>query len=51
MLHDLLEFFGGVSPGGALALLAIGFLVGAASKDYLTWVIGFGRGWYAGRHD
>lgn len=51
MLRDLLDFFGDVSPGGALALLAIGYLAGAATKDYVVWFVVTVRCWYAGRHD
>lgn len=51
MLHDLLEFFGGVSLGGALALLAIGWVFGASMHGYIVWLLVTVRDWYAGRHD
>lgn len=40
MLHDLFDLFGSVPPGGAVALLAIGFMLGTAFHEYTIWLIG-----------
>jgi hypothetical protein len=37
MLRDTLAFFGDVSPAGALVLLGVGFLTGAAAHEYAAW--------------
>lgn len=51
MLPDLSGFFDGVSIPGALALLAVGFLVGTAAHEYTVWLIVTIKAWYAGLHD
>jgi hypothetical protein len=51
MLPELFDFFGDVTPVGALALLVIGFLLGTALHEYTVWLIMTMRTWYAGLHD